>query len=316
MRILNVEPEGYAVEAREILLKLGELHEEACDREMLLARVALADVLIVRLGHRIDAAVLERAPNLRIIVSATTGLNHIDLDATASRGITVLCLRGQRAFLDSVTATAELTWGLLIALVRKLVPAAQSVESGVWDRDLFRGLQLSGKTIGIVGMGRLGRIVAEYAQAFRMNVLYADPFVEDVSEAVTRVELPELLARSDVVSIHVAFSEETRKLFDAKAFARMKPGAVLINTARGEIIDEAALLEALESERIAGAAIDVLDDETGLLNFADHPLIRFAAQSDRLVVTPHIGGATHDSLRDAETYMARMLERYLSEMDA
>lgn len=311
MKILNVEPEGYTAEAREILLSLGELEERACDRDALLAAVGDVEVLIVRLAHRIDEAVFARARSLRVIVSATTGLNHIDLEAAERHGVTVLCLRGQRAFLDSVTATAEHTWGLLIALARHLLPAATSVTRGEWDRDRFRGTQLSRKTLGIVGFGRLGSIVADYARAFRMQVVFHDPYVESADADIEKLALDDLLARSDVVSLHAAYSDATRGLIGAREFERMKPTAVLINTARGEIVDEAALLNALKTRQIAGAAIDVLDNETSLTALASHPLIRFAAESDRLIVTPHVGGATLDSMKDAEVFMAQMLANYV-----
>lgn len=311
MIILNIEPEGYAPPARRILESLGEVREVVCDRAALLAEVPQANVLIVRLGHRIDAEVFEHAKCLSVVVSATTGLNHIDLDAAERHGVAIVSLQGQREFLDSVTATAELTWGLTVALVRHMLPAARDVEHGGWDRDRFRGTQLSGKTLGIIGLGRLGRLVAGYARAFRMRVVYYDPAVYQTDDLATRVSFDELMSISDVVSLHASYSPENHHLVDARAFEMMKREAVFINTARGELVDEVALLHALEQGNIAGAGLDVLDAESSITCFADHPLIRFAQESNCLLVTPHIGGATFDSMRDAETFAAQLLVRHL-----
>lgn len=309
MRIVNAEPDGYPDEAREILRSLGELVELAGSRDSLLESVGDADILVVRLANQIDKEVFSRARRLKVLVSATTGLNHIDLEEAGRRQVTVLCLKGERAFLETVTATAEHTWGLLLALVRHLVPANEAVRAGQWDRDLHRGMQLSGKTLGIVGYGRLGHMLAEYARAFRMQVLYADPHVAPRPDDPTRVTLPDLLACCDVVSLLVAYSRENHHMIGARELALMKRDAVLINTARGELVDEVALLAALKAGKIAGAALDVVENEAGQPAewWASHPLIAYARESSRLLLTPHIGGATKDSMRNAEIYMAKKL---------
>ena len=309
MRIFNAEPEGYSPDARAILEKLGEVVEAECTRAQLLAQVAEADVLIVRLKHMIDAEVLDHARSLRVIVSATTGLNHIDVAAAQARNIAVLCLKGEREFLDGITATAEHTWGLLLALARHIPTAVQHVRDAGWDRDRFMGRQLSALTLGIVGFGRLGTMVAEYGRVFRMRVVAHD--IEPVAHAdhVEMLALPELLACSDVVCLLPSYQESSHQLMGPREFDQMKAGAVLLNTSRGEVIDEAALLQALRSGSLAGAALDVLAGEAkrGGDWFSRHPLVEFARSSDRLLITPHIGGATHDSLAQAETFMARKL---------
>ncbi len=313
IRILNAEPDNYSPHAKAVLQKLGDVVEARCDREELLGLVPEFDILIVRLGHRVDPEVLERGKKLRAIVSATTGLNHIDIDTCRRRGVEVLCLKGERAFLDGLTATAELTWALLLGLMRHLSAAHANVGSGRWERDLFRGRQLKNKVLGIIGYGRLGSIVADYGRAFRMRVLASDPLVASMPDWVERVNQSELLQRSDVVSIHVGLDEKTRSLLDSHAFSEIKPGAVLINTSRGELVDETAMLEALETGRLAGVGLDVLQGESD--KNADwpcsSPVWRYADSHDNVLLVPHIGGATLESMEETEIFMAGKLQRFL-----
>lgn len=313
IRILNAEPDNYSARARALLEELGELHEESCDRTRLLELIPEFDVLVVRLGHRVDADLLARTTRLRAVVTATTGLNHIDLEAALRQGIEVLCLKRERAFLDSLTATAELTWALLLGLLRHLPAAHNHVMAGGWDRDQFRGRQLKDKILGIIGFGRLGTIVAEYGRAFRMRVLACDPFVTALPDSVERVELAEILEHSDVLSLHINLDETTRGLLGRDAFTQIKPGALLINTSRSELVDEAAMLEALEAGRLAGAGLDVLDGEAQ--KYPDwprnNPVWRYAQSHDNLLLTPHVGGATLESMEETEVFMAKKLGRFL-----
>lgn len=317
MRIFNAEPVGYAQEAKALLRSVGELVEAECSRESLKSHVADVDVLIVRLGHFIDEEILDCAKSLRIIVSATTGLNHIDLSAATARGITVLSLKGERAFLDTVTATAEHAWGMLLALARHLPAAVTHVHQSGWDRDLFRGRQLSGLTLGIVGLGRLGTMIVDYAKAFRMQAIATDITPLQAPDHVTMMDLPGLLANSDVLCLLPNYQESSHHLIGVQELSVIKPGALLINVSRGEVIDEEALLDALQSGRLAGAALDVLAGEAvrGGEWLERHPLVEFARHSDRLLITPHIGGATTDSMRLAEVFMARKLVGYLGKVD-
>lgn len=313
IRILNAEPENYSPKAGALLRELGELHEEACTRARLLELIPDFDVLIVRLGHRVDRELLSRAGRLRVVLTATTGLNHIDLETCRQRGVEVLCLKGERDFLDTLTATAELTWALLLGLIRRLPAAHEHVLAGGWDRNRFRGRQLQEKTLGILGFGRLGSIVAEYGRAFRMEVLACDPFVSTLPDWVEQVPLPELLGRADVLSLHVDLNKDTERLLGLEAFDRIKPGALLINTSRGELIDESAMLGALESGRLAGAGLDVLDGEAQKHPDwpRNNPVWRYAQTHDNVVFAPHVGGATQESMAQTELFMARKLGRFL-----
>lgn len=313
LRILNAEPEDYSPEARRILQSVAQLEELALSREALLAGIAQYDGLIVRLGHRIDRELLDRATRLRFVATPTTGLNHVDVAAAQERGIAVLSLKGEREFLDTVTATAEHTWGLLLALIRQIPEAAQHVQDGGWNRNLFKGRDLCNQTLGIVGYGRLGSKVGRYAQAFGMTVVTYDPAQPPLPPGVVFVPLDELFTRSDIVSVHVPYDAATRNLIGVRELGLMKTGAYVINTSRGEVLDEQALLEALEAGHLAGAALDVLCGEySGQPDWMRYDLlIRYARTHPNLLITPHIGGATYDSMHKTECFLAQKIRTYV-----
>ncbi|MCK6581299.1 MAG: hydroxyacid dehydrogenase [Anaerolineae bacterium] len=309
-RILNIEPLNYSDKARAILHSLGTLEESELTRAELIARIPEVDILIVRLSHQIGRDILDAAARLRVIVSATTGLDHIDLDYAAERSVTVLSLRGYTAFLRSVVATAEHTWGLLLALTRRIPWAFDSVRAGEWERDRFKGHDLRGRRLGICGLGRIGEHVSRYALAFGMTVFAYDPYRADDMQGVTRcASLQDLLAQSDVFTIHVPLNAETTRLIGTAELATLPRGALLINTARGDVIDETALIVALESGALAGAAVDVVIGERG---DGLNPLIAYACTHDTLLLTPHLGGATYEAMEATEVFMAQQLATLLT----
>lgn len=312
MRILNAEPEGYSEEARAILRGLGRLDEGPLDRARLLEVIGCYDVLIVRFGHEVDREVMDAGQRLRVIVSATTGLDHIDVEYARGRGIAVLSLQGEEEFLGTISATAEHTWALLLALVRRVPAASAAVRAGEWDRDRFRGRTLAGLRLGIVGLGRLGRMVAGYGRAFGMRVAAYDPWAEVWPEGVERREaLPDLLTSSDVLSLHVPLNAETQGLLGERELALLPEGAVVVNTSRGELLDEAALVAALERGRLAGAALDVISGERDPGARARSPLLAYARSHDNVIVTPHLGGATGEAMAATEVFMAKKLANFL-----
>ena len=312
-RILNAEALGYCDEARALLQKLGTLTEGNLSRDELLAQVGGYDVLIVRLAHQVDRVVLAAGTRLKAVVTATTGLDHIDTAYAASRDIAVLSLRGETAFLDSIWATAEHTWAVLLAVLRHIPQAHTSVRAGQWDRDLFRGRELARKRLGIVGLGRVGRKVARYGLAFAMDVAAYSPQSEPWIDGVVQMpSLTTLLERSDVVSIHVPLNDQTVGLIGARALKRLPRGAVLVNTARGGIVDEAALVDALKTGHLAAAALDVIEHERAPRARNTGPLLAYARDHDNLLITPHIAGATHESMADTEVFMARKLAAFLT----
>lgn len=311
IRILNVEPRGYAPQAQVLLADRAQVTEQELSREALVAEIGAYDVLIVRLAHRIDRQVIDAGERLRVIVSATTGLDHIDVGYAASRGVTVLSLLGETEFLRGITATAEHTWALLLALVRRIVPASEAVRRGNWNRDAFCGRQMSGKRLSLVGLGRVGRQVARFGQAFEMPVAAYDPFIETGLDGVQRLPtLEALLQQSDILSLHVHLDRETKGMIGAEALALLPTGAVLINTARGAIVDETALLAALERGHLAGAALDVLADE-GEQRAPISALADYAKTHDNVLITPHLGGATRESMTATELFMAQKLVTFL-----
>ncbi len=316
MTVLVAESVGYSEEALDRYRSLGpvrtaDLDVDALDDDALRETLAGVEVLVVRLRNRIDERVLDAAPALRAVVTPTTGLDHVDLAACDARLVAVLSLRGETDFLRTVTATAEHTWALLLALVRNLPAASLAAAAGEWDRDRFRGRELKGKVLGIVGLGRLGTMVARYGRAFGMEVAGFDPHLEDWPEGVERAaSLHELAERAHVLTLHVPLDDATRGLVGAGVLTRMRPGAVLVNTSRGELVDEAALLAALDDGRLAGAALDVVSGETSPEGPAASPLVRRAARDPRLLLTPHIGGATLESMENTEIFMAEKLARW------
>ncbi len=284
---------SHVPEARRILESAFELRSIEPIESALRRHLPEAAAYFASLHVRLTRALLEDAPLLRAAATPSTGLDHFDLDAMRERGIVVLSLKDDRQLLDRITATAELTWALILACLRRIPAAAAAASRGHWARDEFRGHQLAGKTLGILGCGRLGSMVAEYGQAFRMKVIGCD-LLPVCPPGVEQVSFEELLQRSDILTIHIHLTPENRRLIDRRALAQMKPGSVLINTSRGAIIDETALLEALRNGWIAAAGLDVIDDEWGE-NLAEHPLVAYSRENENLIITPHIGGVTFES---------------------
>jgi D-3-phosphoglycerate dehydrogenase len=269
--------------------------------EELAAMIAPYHALMIRSGSQITASVLDAATNLRIIGRPGVGVDNVDLDAATRRGIVVM-----NSPLGNLVSTAEMTLALLLALARNVPQADASLKSERWDRKSFAGVELSGKRLGVVGFGRIGREVASRCRALGMEVLAHDPFVAPaVAEAVhvQLVSLGELLESCDFVTLHTVLTKETHHLLGKEAFARVKPGMRLVNAARGELVDDAALLQALETGRVAGAAIDVHAQEPPRdWRLAKHP---------RVVATPHIGAATAEAQERVGTDIAQQVRDFL-----
>jgi D-3-phosphoglycerate dehydrogenase len=243
-----------------------------------------AQGILARLGA-VTAHVIDSAPRLRIIARHGVGVDAVDLAAATRRGIVVTTTGSENA-----AAVAEYTFALLLALARKVVVADVSMREGSWTRETLVGVELEGRTLGIVGFGAIGRRVARQATGFGMRVLAFDPNVSDAKDPnVTLTTLRDLLERSDVVTLHTRLTTETTRQIDARALAQMKPGALLINTARGEVVDEVALTQALLSGALGGAALDTYEREPLP---ADSPL----RQLSNVVLSPHVAGQTSAAL--------------------
>jgi D-3-phosphoglycerate dehydrogenase len=250
------------------------------------AELETASGLIVRSATRVDASMLERAPELRVVGRAGVGVDNIDVAAASERGVAVMNAPG-----GNTVSAAELTMALLLAVARRVAEADRSMRDGKWERASLQGVELRGRTLGVIGAGRIGGAVAERCRAFGMKVIVHDPYlpidrVEDLRSPV--VELHELLELADVVTLHVPLTEETRGLIGDSAFDTMKKGAFVINASRGGVVDEAALARALSEGRIAGAGLDVYETEPLLV---DSPLLT----APNLVLTPHLGASTKEA---------------------
>ncbi len=263
------------------------------------------------LGIKIGNELLDGVENFQCVVSPTTGLDHLDLDYLMARDIKVIHLGQLKDEVKEVFATAELTWGLLLAVSRHLVVAHQHVSKGLFNREVFLGRELQGRTLGVIGYGRLGKKVSEYGQAFGMNVKITEIDVRktfELPQGVERVDLDRLLIESDVISIHLPLTNETQKYIDEHKIAKMKAGAILINTSRGEILDEIAASQALESGRLYGVGVDVLSGEVSEnFDLLSSPLVLAANNGLNVVITPHIGGWAENAVMKTRDLVAEAL---------
>lgn len=274
------------------------------DRERLLRSVSDTVALVVRNQTQVDHELLDRAPGLRVIARLGVGLDNIDLDACGAQGIEVAPARGANA-----TAVAEYVIGSLLTLLRGVFDATDRVISGEWPRSELRGGELAGKTLGLFGYGIIARQVAERALAMGMTVISHDPFIDSddpVWGPVIPVEVDELIAGSDALSVHVPLTPGTRHLVDEERISTMRPGALLVNTARGGVVDEGAVARALISGRLGGAALDVFEHEP-----LDAVQARTLQNVPNLILTPHIAGITRESEARIGEMAAAAVRRHL-----
>jgi D-3-phosphoglycerate dehydrogenase len=284
-----------------------ELIEKAGLKGEDLARaIETANAVIVRSGTRITRDSLKYARNLQVIGRAGVGVDNIDVDAATEGGIAVL-----NAPSGNTISAAELTLALLLALVRRLPAADRSMRAGEWDRKSFNGTELYGKQLGLIGAGRIGTEVARRARAFGMRIIVFDPYLTPDRASALEMEmgsLEDVLKRADILTLHVPLTDTTANLIGEQQIALMKPGAVIINAARGGVINEHALYEALKAGRIAGAAIDVFEEEPLP---AEHPL----RQLSNIVLTPHLGAATAEAQQNVAIEIAHAVRSALIDGD-
>jgi len=291
LAVLASEPDWQILTPDDVAKLPGKLPEALAD----------ADALVVRSAVQVDDALLEHAPKLRVIGRAGVGVDNIDADSATRRGIVVMNTPGANA-----VAVAELTLGLMLALARKLPAANNTMHAGKWEKKSLQGVELRGKTLGILGLGRIGLEVAKRAQGFGMALIAHDPFV---SAAVAReagiklVSTEELFAESDYLSLHVGLTPQTTGIINERTIATMKKGIRILNCARGELIEEAALVTALQSGQVGGAALDVFTIEPP----KDSPL----AGLPNVILTPHIAGSTDEAQEAIGIQLARQVREYL-----
>jgi D-3-phosphoglycerate dehydrogenase len=269
----------------------------------LLPIVADATALVVRSETKVTKKVIEAAKQLRVVGRAGVGVDNVDIEAATQHGTVVMNTPG-----GNTVTTAELTFTMLLSLARKVPQAAATMIAGKWDRKLFQGVELQGKTLGILGMGRIGTEVAKRAIAFGMRVVAYDPYLtEDRAKAIGAEFAPEVdyvYREADFITVHMPVTKETKEMLNAAAFAKMKPGVKIVNCARGEIVSETDLITALESGKVAGAALDVFAVEPLP---ADHPYRKQA----NLILTPHLGASTEEAQEKCGIEVAEVIAGYL-----
>lgn len=283
-------PDNVHANAVKVLKAAGDSITYTADgqitREALLAAVPEADALVIRSAHKIDAEVLHAAPRLKIIARAGVGVDNVDIPLATELGIVVVNTPD-----GNTISTAEHTFGLMLALARHIPQAHASMNAGKWDRKSFSGVELRGKTLGVVGFGRIGRAVAKRALAFEMTVIAHDPYLTTDLAAdlgVKLVSLDELFHTSDFITLHAMLTAENHEMINRESLARMKRGVRIIDAARGALINEADLAEALQSGQVAGAALDVYAEEPPR---PDNPLLHLP----NVVHTPHLAASTEDA---------------------
>ncbi|HUH14126.1 MAG TPA: phosphoglycerate dehydrogenase, partial [Longimicrobiales bacterium] len=300
----DIPEDGLAALAEDGRFRL--VHRTGLTGDALAEAVAEADAVLVRSSTTLTRESLARAEHLQVIGRAGVGVDNIDVEAATERGVAVL-----NAPSGNTISAAELTFALLLSMARRIPAADRSMRAGQWDRKSFKGIELLGKTLGLIGAGRIGGEVARRARAFGMRVLAYDPYLSEERAQGLDMELAELdrvLAESDVVSLHVPLTDATAGLLDAERLASMKKGAYLVNAARGGVVDEAALAEAVRSGHLAGAALDVYADEPLP---AEHPL----RGVERIILTPHLGAATAEAQQNVAVEIAEAVRDALLEGD-
>jgi len=304
MNILVAEPESYSKRCINFLSRIGKVAAKKMKRDELLSSIKDYDILIIRVETRIDKELIDQTKKLKIIGIATTGLDHIDVNYAQQKGIKIISLKGEREFLENVNASVEHTFALMLSLIRKIPWVFEEAKKERWVRSSFFGTELNGKTLGIIGFGRLGSKISEIAKGFGMRVIVSDPYVD-----VKQVGLGTIFKSSEIIVICATLTPETENMIGFKEFRQMKRKPILINIARGKIINEKALLEALNNNQISGAAIDVLSKETEVDNpLLNNPLIEYMNKHNNLIITPHLGGATFESMEATGMFIAKKVK--------
>ena len=283
------------------LFRARGIEADALGADSLIARIGRYDGVVVRSATRLDAEILEAARSLKVIGRAGVDVDNIDVAAATARGVVVM-----NAPDDSTTATAEHTIALLLAAARQVPAADRGLRAGRWEKERLLGVELAGKTLGIVGLGRIGAAVAERARGLKMAILATDPHVpasDMAARGVEKLEIEPLLERSDFITLHAPRNDETRGLIDAAALAKTRPGVRIVNCARGDLIVEADLAAAIRRGHVAAAALDVFAHEPAQGN----PLFALG----QVVVTPHIGAGTIEAQARLAATIAGQMADYL-----
>lgn len=280
-------------------------HVDGADRSALLPALAEANAILIRSATKMDAEAIAAAPQLKIIARAGVGLDNVEIPAATDANVMVV-----NAPTSNIVSAAELAIALLLSSARNVVPANIALKNGKWARSKFGGVELHGKTVGVVGFGKIGQLVTKRLRAFDMEFVAYDPYVTSAPEGfefVCMVSLDELLAQSDFITLHLPKTSETAGLIGAEALTKVKPSVHIINAARGGVLDEDALFVALTEGRVAGAGLDVYSTEP----CTDSPLFAL----DQVVATPHLGASTEEAQEKAGIAVAESVVAYFNGSD-
>ena len=277
------------------------------------------DVVVAKLGLSFNDKFFCNHSNLKILATPTTGLSHIDLRAAEKYGVRVISLKGEKEFLENITSTAEHAWALLLACSRSLLDAQKTISRGHWIRDNLELNQISGFTLGVIGYGRLGRLVANYGNAFGMHVCAYDPYVSpgDFPHNILSTPLEELLNSSNYVVLTATYNAGDPFILGRKELLSMGPGATLINVSRGELVDEEGIIEALASGALKSVGLDVLNGDASWDSKKEvsSPIIDMALKSNRIIITPHIGGYAFEAILNTRKFILNRINLELKRMD-
>ena len=310
MKKILLGEKSFSSKAIRKLTNYGEIIEYKSKKHFM-KRLPEADIIITALDIKLNKHLLSKAHKLKLIGSRTTQLRYIDLVECEKRKIKVINIKSNSAVLKKTPSTAEETMGLIFCVIRKFPSAFDSIKREKWQRMEHCGTELHGKRIGIIGFGRLGKMVAHYCNAFSTKVIAYDPNVDTLKMSkyrVEKVDLDYLLRSSDIISVHAIYDESTYRFLNEEHFRKMKKDAYFINTSRGEITDEDALLSALEKKCIAGAAIDTLAEESpDGRHLKNNKLIEYARNNDNLIIVPHLGGTTREAIEKTQVYITNLV---------
>mgnify|MGYP003973994897 CR=1 FL=1 len=307
MQIGILEPKDFSRKALDMLSGMGNV--ELFDNKDLNSFLLNKEIIFIRLEYFINENFIHKAKKLKYICTPTTGLNHLDLSECDQREIKIISLKGEFEFLSTIRATPEHTFGLVLSLLRKYKNAFLSQNNSEWDREKYKGFELYENSVGIIGFGRVGKILAKYFEAFNAKVFFydIDDSIKEINNAIRITSIDELIEKSNILILAASYSKDNHQFFDKKNIDLLE-NKYIINTARGELVDENYFIEKIREGWFKGVAIDVIQNEQ-----SNNNLNKFLELADRknLIVTPHISGATYSSMHRTEEFIVNKLKNYL-----
>tara|TARA_A100001035_G_C27771332_1_gene496524 strand:- start:668 stop:1618 length:951 start_codon:yes stop_codon:yes gene_type:complete len=293
---------------------IGDCTFKKYDRNYLVSNIGKFDIFIPHLFEKIDKELIDLSVSLKILATPSTGSDHIDVDYLSKKNIKFISLNQDREFINNISSTAEMTWLLILACARNfrsLINRVQSERS--WLNTDIRGYELNNKKLGIIGYGRLGKMVAKYGKSFGMEVLAYDIDPKKYDNLVTQVEFSKLLKESDVISLHAKLNKTSFNLISYEEVNLMKKGVIIVNTARGGIINSKAILDGIDEEKIGAIGLDVCNHEYQSSQLPKDPLVNRSFSDNRIIITPHAGGSTIDAHAKVFGKTAEFIKSYLEE---